>query len=157
MPPDPSPVQLGYLAGLMDADGSFIVSQRTNAFGLQVGMCDIGPVSWCHENFGGRIEKGIIRTDGGTRIHRWTLQRQEDLRYLLPKLMPYLQAKSLQAWAMLRLVEIRRSQPHWTLITSRAPNFERPIRAAQREQWLHDEALARQGVRSARYAARPAI
>jgi hypothetical protein len=161
----PSEVALAYLAGILDGEGHFKQGERTTArgsltrsggrsCGLQVTMTDQGAIKWIAENFGGRLYVNG-RAKSGRRVYGWVLSRQDDLRYLLPLLIPHLKVKGPQAWALLRLVETLRAQPRYDNRRV-GPRVERVIRAALRLQWRYEVALARTSVVGSRNALKEA-
>ena len=147
---EPTEVDLAYLAGLLDGEGCFTASARSRRFGIVVSMTDAGPIEWLHERFSGFVNMYVSRTVRFKLVHRWNLARQEDLRYLIPRVMPYLRVKGLQAWAMLRLLEELRAQPRWVVPTKAVAPVEREVRAKLRGRWSYDVAVARSAVAEAR-------
>lgn len=151
-----SDLDLAYLAGLLDGEGHFGTGPLFKAEGrnrglpaLRITMTDRQAVEWCRRTFGGRLYRNG-RSARGRVVFGWTLTRQEDLRALLPMLMPHLKLKGAQAWALLRVVEELRAQP----VSGRnpGPRVERQIRRDHRLRWRFGVARAQQAVREARIA-----
>jgi hypothetical protein len=153
--PRPTRAKLGYLAGIMDGEGYFSVSTRTRVFGLRVAMTDEAVVEWLHENFAGNVSRAG-QTTAGNRVYTWTLQRQADLLYILPKLAPLLVLKREQAKAMLRLIRHLQRMPRWDTYPTRLISangkggVERLRRRQIRARWKEREIELRAAVRAAR-------
>lgn len=162
--PEPNGENLAYLAGLIDGEGHFKAVPLFKASGrnrglpaIQIGMNDRAPLDWCGATFAGKVYTNG-RSSTGRKRYVWMLTRQEDLRYLLPLLLPHLKVKGPQAWALLRVVETLRAQPTYSEPTShlrgsRTVKFaERDRRRAARLRWRADVALAQASVVGARAA-----
>jgi hypothetical protein len=146
---NPSEAELGYLAGIIDGEGFFAVTERSNAFGLGVQMLDLSVISWLHTHFQGFVSPGSL-TVTGRRAWRWALQRQADLRFVLDRLEPLLLAKRRQAQMMLRLLDHLAQQPRYTYPTARVTRRERDRRREARCIWNRRESLLRRAVADAR-------
>jgi hypothetical protein len=144
--------KLAYLAGIVDGEGFFQVSLKTNTFGLGVGVTDRVLIEWLRREIGGRAYFDISHTAGNRLVHRWFVSRQADLLSLLPELRPYLVIKQEQCDAMLGLVEHLRAYPAYDVPTKYATRAERARRKEIADAWREEGKRLRGVVREARYA-----
>lgn len=147
----PSTVAIAYLAGILDGEGCFQISTKTNSFGLQVSMTTPKVPLWLRAHFGGHISSAG-RTVVGRPLHKWLLQRHADLRYVLRLVLPYVVLKRAETKAMLALVEHIMTVPQWDRPTSRS---SRPVRAERREhmrKWRQKREALRLEIQRARKA-----
>lgn len=98
-------VDLAYLAGLVDGEGCFFIYRR-GATGLQICMTSEKTIDWLHQTFSGN-KRGVRHP---TNIkwrpsYTWALQRQADLVWLIPRLLPYLRAKRSEAQRLLNYIQ----------------------------------------------------
>ena len=107
-----------YLAGILDGEGYFSASPKTNSFGLRVAMTERAPIDFIHSRFAGNLSNGG-KTSAGNQVYVWYLQRLADLDHVLPRLMPYLHLKGPEAEAMLELVQHKIARPRWDVPSSR--------------------------------------
>lgn len=98
LPGPPQQTELAYLAGLVDRAGGFMAS-RPNAIGLKI-VCGPTLRNWLVMRFGGHDSS-----------RAWTVTRQADLGFLLPRLLPYLVTRSAECSAMIALVGHVSSRP----------------------------------------------
>jgi hypothetical protein len=152
---DAAETDIAYLAGIIDGEGHFQVSDKTNAFGIVVSVTDECLVDWLHHRFAGNVTKTIAKTVTYRNVHRWYLQRHADLGWLLPRLLPYLVIKKQQAEAMLVYVQHLRSYPEWDAPTSSVSKMERFIRREEVQNWRDRRENLRMAVRHARYPDEP--
>jgi hypothetical protein len=109
-----SPVQVGWLAGILDGEGSFKATISCNGaptnkarLGVRVRMCNEKPPQRCFELTG----IGHLRPAGFTKariprpIYEWEVGRREDVCALLEVVEPHLTAKSGQARTLLTLAD----------------------------------------------------
>jgi hypothetical protein len=142
---------LAYLAGIIDGEGYFAVSDKSNTFGITVSVTDECLIDWLHKRFSGNVSKRFAKTSTHRDVHKWYLQRHADLAWLIPRVAPYLVIKRNQADAMLRFVEHVRNPPHWETPTSRASRIERHMRRDELRRWRDKRETLRMSVRFARH------
>lgn len=145
----PKPAELGYLAGIMDGEGSFVTKTNTNNFGLRVAMTDGCVIDWLHVHFAGFVTKAG-KTVTGNQMWVWALHRQTDLAYLLPLLSPHIVCKKAQVEAMRKLVKHLQAVPRWEIPTYSVPAAERDRRRKVKRKWRNKADVLRMAVRDAR-------
>jgi len=151
----PTPAEVGYLAGIMDGEGYFTASVKTRSFGLRVAMTDECVIDWLHEHFSGSVSRAGV-TKAGNRVYTWTLSRQADLTYVLPRLIPLLVCKRAQAEAMMALLRHLAKQPRWDSRPTRDLSnvgkgaAERQRRRDARAAWKQRELELREAIALAR-------
>lgn len=95
-------VQLAYLAGLMDGEGSFMITRSRNPYngtskyayiaGIQVGMVTPQPLHVLKSIFGGSIY--VERVPGNRQdVYRWRVNGRADTMRVIEALLPYLMVK----------------------------------------------------------------
>lgn len=145
-----SDAELGYLAGIIDADGCIVFNAtRGSEFGLQASMTDHNVIDWIHERFAGRVNMGQ-ELPSGKRMKTWVLYRQADLDYLLPRLIPHLVAKRKRTSALLALVQHVLNKPTYNRPTSTVGDKERTRRREERAKWTQRREELREAVRPTR-------
>lgn len=90
LPGPPEQTEIAYLAGLVDRGGGFVVSERV--VGLKV-VAAPALRNWL-----------VLRFGGHDSTRAWTLTRQANVAFLLPRLLPYLVARADECKAMMELV-----------------------------------------------------
>ena len=106
-----TPRQWGYLAGLIDADGSIIFSPAPRRTGYTIAIyvfnTSIELVNWCVDIFGGRIENHQVSAIGTKPSYRWCSTRYIDMYFILQNiastlLVPEKRERAFQAFALIR-------------------------------------------------------
>jgi hypothetical protein len=106
-----TPRQWGYLAGLIDADGSIIFSPAPRRTGYTIAIyafnTSIELINWCAATFGGRIENHKVSWMGTKPSYRWCSTRYIDMYYILQNiasmlLVPEKRERALQAFVLIR-------------------------------------------------------
>jgi hypothetical protein len=98
MPTDPA--VLGYIAGIVDGEGSIYKRSQDGHWHLKVGMTDRPLIEWLAA-FGGRFYVES-RPEGRKTPYTWCVSRRVDLRHALTALLPYLRVKRELAVLALR-------------------------------------------------------
>lgn len=91
LPGPPEQAEIAYLAGLLDRSGGFVATPAV------VGLKIVAPPAlrnWL-----------VLRFGGSDSTRAWTLTRQADLNFLLPRLRSYLVTRVDECEAMLALLE----------------------------------------------------
>jgi hypothetical protein len=120
----PAETDFAYLAGIMDGEGYFCASVKSNAFGMRVKMLDAEAIDWLHATFGGQRSSAEV-TKRGRVAHVWLLQRQADLLVVLPRIAPYLRIKQPRAEAMLALIRHLQARPVFAVPSRRRTQEDR--------------------------------
>lgn len=106
------PAVLGYLAGLLDGEGSVIVS-RTRGRGsindsISMRVCitntDLALIEWLLSELGGSFVSKKILKEHHKQAYQWLLGGKNAARFL-SAVLPYLRIKRAQAEAGLRIAE----------------------------------------------------
>lgn len=102
------PVDIGYMAGLMDGEGSIMVRRVRNAPAvfIRVSMTDERAIRWL-AGFGGAVTE-YLPDPPRKRVFTWQVFRQADIAALLPVLLPHLIVKRAKAEEALAEVRSRR-------------------------------------------------
>lgn len=120
---EPALEDVAYLAGLIDGEGCFFAYPR-GATGIQIGMTVRAPLEWAHQHFSGNLRTFIHKESQYKDNHTWALQRQADLQYLIPRLLPLLKVKQNEAQALLDYLEfIQTSRPQPRAETTERQNY----------------------------------
>lgn len=149
VPDDITEGEWGYLAGLIDGEGSFSAYKTTNTFGVVIGVNEEALIDWLHSRFSGNKSRGGL-TAKGNQVYRWFLQRHSDLLYVLPQVRPCLKIKHDQCDAMIALIDHLRDRPTWGTPTSSVTKGERAHRSAAYHAWKDKRDILRQAVINAR-------
>ena len=109
------PAAAGYLAGLIDGEGSFSLYPTRNKASLNVSLTisntDLRLLDWCKNVTG--VGSNIVQKqrEGNRRMqYLWAVNARNDLRVLLPQVIPYLLGKAEQAKVVLSYCEQRASK-----------------------------------------------
>lgn len=108
-----TPAQAGYLAGIVDGEGSFSLYPARGGRSMNVSMTvtntDRRLLDWCREASGVGALIAQKRRDYTNRRMQyvWAVNARNDLRALLPQIIPYLVGKPEQARVVLRYCEER--------------------------------------------------
>lgn len=82
------PLDIGYMAGLVDGEGSVMRPPRLEAWQVKVGMTDRCVIEWL-ASFGG-VFNVEPRPEGRKTAYSWTVTRRLDVAALLRLLAPHL-------------------------------------------------------------------
>lgn len=93
-----SAVDLAYMAGLLDSDGSIYIRRGGPRLVIAQHRRRREMIDWVHTRFGGRVF-------GGKPYLTWELNRGPQIRALLESCYPYLVVKRRQAWAAIQFVK----------------------------------------------------
>ena len=106
--PDIRPVDLAYLAGLIDGDGSFTYKHGRGYryWCLIVSNHNTDVMRWLTTTFGGKAYVARQRAKMTQPGNWWEVRRIVDLEWLVRNMMPYLVVK--RAVALICLTELRR-------------------------------------------------
>jgi hypothetical protein len=99
--------KIGYLAGLIDGEGSLSVDKDYNMCSIFIANTSMLLVDWLQKNFGGHICKFKKRRDNWSESYRWYASRTLDVKIILEAVIPYLTIKQDAARKMLEIVSKR--------------------------------------------------
>jgi len=90
----------GYIAGLIDADGS--IPFLNQHWCVKISMTDEPVIRWLHQfgaHFEAQMRHGASKQDGSPRkpIYTWGVHRRHDVIHLLTAVLPYLIVKKARA------------------------------------------------------------
>lgn len=100
----PEGVALGYLAGLIDGEGSIGVRAKGNQF-LSIYNTELAVMEWLTANVGGHVGGSPDRR-GRELCYCWTVQRARDVIAILCAVRPYLIAKAEDAERVRLYIEV---------------------------------------------------
>jgi hypothetical protein len=110
-------IELAYLAGVVDSDGSISIAVdtwRVRKYGrspafqeiVAIGQCDEQAVNLAHELFGGSLRTEKPRGENRRPMHLWTVTNRNAI-VSIAALMPYLRIKRRQAEIVVALRAIK--------------------------------------------------
>jgi hypothetical protein len=93
-------IDLSYLAGLLDGEGSFLIQENGNSYAaiIHIQMNDPEVLRWVQKTFGGVFsERGARNPERNEKSYTWKLNRREEVSLLCFTLSPFLKVKKTQA------------------------------------------------------------
>lgn len=110
--PEPSYIDLSYLAGLMDGEAWIGIGRLAGSFvnfqgQIKIQMVEERQIKWVHEVFGGRLGKRTKFSNPNARHQYIVMWTGSDLRWILPRVLPFLRLKVQQAVYVMQLQELQ--------------------------------------------------
>ncbi len=115
VPGQPSSTDLAWAAGFLDGDGCFTLNKHSSrgthptSRSLHVGAVQVGtaPLEVLEQMLGGKVTRLGI-TKGGNEIHQWRLSSADNVKRVVPMLLPYLRFKRREAEIVLEFAQTMR-------------------------------------------------
>jgi hypothetical protein len=95
--------QLAYLAGIIDGEGTFYISNGDHRHRILVVNTDEILIKWLQDNFGGLVYKRTSKAHPNWKMKYEWLICKTDITILCEALLPFLICKKRQAEVMLKL------------------------------------------------------